>query len=56
MHRSDPPPPPLKREVNFDYLPRREVGSEKLKKGGGSMVQWQVFLLLKEGGVDTFPI
>ena len=33
--------------VNFDYLPQRG-GSEKLKKGGGSIVQGQVFL--KEGG------
>ena len=33
--------------VNFDYLPQRG-GSEKLKKGGGSIVQGKVFL--KEGG------
>ena len=34
-------------KVNFDYLPRRMGGEgefEKLKKGGGSMVQGQVFL------------
>ena len=43
-----PPPSPL-----FDYLPRRGE-SEKIKKGGGSMVQRQVFL--KGGAIGTFPI
>ena len=40
-------------EVNFDYRPRRGGGSEKLKKGGGSMVQGQVIL---KAGADTYPI
>ena len=64
--RIDPPPPPppphfFKRgHVNFDYLPRRGK-SEKFKKGGGSMVQGQVFLKIGGGGGgggggDTFPI
>ena len=39
-------------KVNFDYLPRRREGSEKLKKGGGSMVQGQVFL--KGKGLTLF--
>ena len=43
-----PNSPFLKRvEVNFDYLPQSGE-SEKLEKGGGSMVQGQV--LLKGGG------
>ena len=42
-----PSPSPL-----FDYLPRR--GRSEKKKGGGSMVQGQVFL--KGGGATgTFP-
>ena len=47
-----PPPPFLKGGVNFHYLPWRG-DFEKLKKGGGSMVQGQVFL--KDGGW-TLPI
>ena len=47
LHSLDPPSP------LFDYLPRRGE-SEKLKKGGGSMVQRQVFL--KGGAIGTFPI
>ena len=35
-------------KVNFDYLPRRRE-SEKLKKGGGSTMQGQVFLKGGEG-------
>ena len=32
-------------EVNFDYFPRKGGGqSEKFYKGGGTMVQGQVFL------------
>ena len=43
-HSLDPLPIVLKREkINFDYLSRREE-SEKLEKGGGSMVQRQVLL------------
>ena len=43
-------------EVNFNNLPRRG-GSEKLKKGGGSMVQGQVFLKTGVGeGAYIFPI
>ena len=42
----------IKGGVNFGYLSRRGE-AEKFKKGGGSMVQGQVFL--KEGG-DIFPI
>ena len=38
--------------ANFDYLPQRG-GSAKSKKGGGSMVQGQVFL---KGGGGFFPI
>ena len=40
-----PPPPPFFKGggVNFDYLPQRGE-SEKLKKGGGSVVQGKVFL------------
>ena len=67
LHSSDPPPPPpyppppppsaplFKGEgggVNFDYLPWRG-GIWKIKKGGGDMVQGQVFL---KGGTVTFPI
>ena len=60
LHSSEPPPPPSppnplflkKGEVNFDYLPQRR-GSEKVKKGGGSMVQGQVFLKV---GAGAFPI
>ena len=41
-------------EVNFNYLPQRGE-SEKLKKGGGSMLQGYVFL--RGGwGAATFPI
>ena len=47
-------PPPsfffLREGANFKYLPQ---GSEKLRKGGESMVQGQVFL---KGGAGTFPI
>ena len=40
--------------VNFDYLPQRgEIW--KIKKGGGSMVQGQVFLKGREGA-GTFLI
>ena len=58
-----PPPPFLKGGiVNLDYHLRirgdgggRGGESEKLKKGGGSMFQGQVFL--KRGrGADTFPV
>ena len=52
-HSSDPPPFLKGREVNFKYLPQRG-GFQKLKKGGGSMVQGQVFL--KGGGAGTFPV
>ena len=38
--------------VNFKYLPRRGE-SEKIEKGGGSMVQGQVFL---KGRAGIFPI
>ena len=37
-------------EVNLKYLPQRRGGSQKLKKGGESMVQEQVFLKGVEGG------
>ena len=37
--------------VNFDYLPQ-SGGSEKLKKGGGSIVQGKVFL--KKRGLALF--
>ena len=44
-HTRPPPPPPFFKGggVNFDYLPQRGE-SEKLKKGGGSVVQGKVFL------------
>ena len=55
-----PPPsaPPLFKgaEINFDYpppIPQEGREYEKLKTGGGSMVQGQVFL---KGGAGTFPI
>ena len=52
-----PHPNPLflkKGEVNFDYLPQRGGGPEKIKKGGGgSMVQGPVFLKV---GAGAFPI
>ena len=32
------------RGVHFNYLPQSGDGSEKSKKGGGSLVQGQVFL------------
>ena len=38
--------------VNFDYLPKRGE-SEKLKKGGESMVQGKVLLKKKGGGKLT---
>ena len=42
-------------EVNFNYLPQRGWGdSEKLKRGGESMVQGQVFL--KGGGGERLVI
>lgn len=37
-------------------LPPPEGGSEKLRKGGGSMVQGLVFLKKGWGGADAFPI
>ena len=36
--------------VNFDYLTRRVPESEKLQKGGGNMVQWQVLLKVQQEG------
>ena len=42
--------------VNFDYLPQREGESEKLKKGGGSMVQGQVVLKGGRGWCNFFYI
>ena len=57
LHSSDPPPTPTpfkKGGVNFNYLPQRGGDSEKLKRGGESMVQRQIFL--KGGGTGTFPI
>ena len=53
LNSLDPPPPLFKGVgVNFNYLPWRE-GSEKLKTGGGSMIQGQIFLKWR---TDTFPI
>ena len=45
------PSPPFSKwvQVNFDYLPKRGE-SEKLEKGGGSMVQGQVLLKRCVGG------
>ena len=47
------PPAPFSKqgEVNFDCLPGRGE-SEKLEKGGGSMVQWQVLLSVCVWGGD----
>ena len=54
-HSSDHPPFFLKgRGVNSNYLPRRGGESEKLKKGGGSLVQGQVFLKGGGGGGWNF--
>ena len=43
-----------KGEVDFNYLPQRGE-SEKLKRGGGSMVQGQVFLKGGRGGGGAGP-
>ena len=43
-------------EVNFDYLPRRGAESEKLKRGGGSMVHRQVVSKKGGRGAGPFPI
>ena len=40
--------------VSFNYFPQREGDLKNKKKGGGSMVQGQVFL--KGEGPGTFPI
>ena len=44
-----------KGEVDFNYLPQRGE-SEKLKRGGGSMVQGQIFLKGGGWGAGTFPV
>ena len=41
--------------VNFKYLPWRGRESKILKKGGGSMVQGQIFLKGR-GGAGTFSV
>ena len=46
-HNSDPPPLFKGGEVNFAYLPQK--GGSEFKKGGGGMVQGQVFLKGEEG-------
>ena len=56
-HTASPAPPDLfkgggKSGVNFNCFHRRRQ-SEQLKKGGGSIVQGQVFL---KGGAGTFPL
>ena len=57
MKQFGPTPPFLKKGgggVNFNYLPGRGGGwIWKIKKGGGSMLQGQVFL---KGGPGTFVI